>query len=484
MAFIAATAIADERGAERAFERAKGTEPELMAFLSDMPKGGDLHNHVSGAVYSDSMLDAAVKKGLFLDPVTLQFGTDATKVPAAQVVNDDALRYRFLNAVSMRGWMGGGQSGHDHFFATFGYFAAMNAMTEGDIANEVIGRAKQQRLQYMELMFGPMPDAAATEYYRDIPSSTDMARALEILKPRLQKLLPAVKAYLDERDSFAKGIGQRSYTSADEPMTVRWIFSVNRLAPNDAFFASAAAGVFLAANEPTVAAMNILAPEDHPNARTNFDAQMRMLDFLWKNLGRPNMTLHAGELTPAISPPEPMRDRIRKTIELGHARRIGHGDSIAWEDDVNSLLAKMKREGVAVEICLSSNATILGVTGDRHPFHLYRSAGVPVFLNTDDEGVSRSTMTQEWIRAIREQGVGYKDLKEMARNSIEYSFLPGRSLYENRDYRRLAAPFRDARRPSWTPNEAAKEMLAGSEKMKVQLRLERAITEFEDRFPS
>lgn len=209
-----------------------------------------------------------------------------------------------------------------------------------------------------------------------------------------------------------------------------------------------------------------------------------MIDFLWRNLGKPDLTLHAGEITPAISPPEDMRDRIRKTIELGHARRIGHGVSIAWEDDVNGLLAKMRREGIAVEICLTSNASILGVSGDRHPFKLYRQAGVPVFLNTDDEGVSRTTMTLEWIRAVREQGVGYKDLKEMARNSLEYSFLRGPSLYENHDYRRLTVPFRDARKPAWKPDEAAQKSIAASEKIKVQLRFESALTEFETHFPS
>ncbi|CAN5365182.1 hypothetical protein BH11ARM2_BH11ARM2_36550 [soil metagenome] len=232
-----------------------------MVFLQDMPKGGDLHNHVSRAVYSENMLDAAVRKALFFDPATLQFGTDATKIPAANVLNDDALRYRFLNAASMRGWMGGGQSGHDHFFATFGIFgAALDAMAEAAVANEAIGRAKRQHLQYAELMFGPVPYEASAEYYQNIPSSTDMVAALETLRPRLAKLLPAVKTYLDLRDTFATGIGQHSYTSADEPMTARWIYSVNRLSSDDGFFASAAAGIFLAANEPRIAAMNILAP--------------------------------------------------------------------------------------------------------------------------------------------------------------------------------------------------------------------------------
>jgi len=142
----------------------------------------------------------------------------------------------------------------------------------------------------------------------------------------------------------------------------------------------------------------------------------------------------------------------------------------------------MRREGIAVEICLSSNASILGVSGREHPLHLYRSNGVPVFLNTDDEGVSRSTLTLEWIRAIRDQGISYQELKEMARNSIEYSFLRGQSLYQGRSYDHLNPAFLKCRQPSWKPNPAAERLLRSSEKMRVQLRLERAITAFEDRF--
>ena len=68
---------------------------------------------------------------------------------------------------------------------------------------------------------------------------------------------------------------------------------------------------------------DLLAPEDHPFARTHFDTQMRLIDFLWKSFGHPNITLHAGELTLDISPLEAMQSRIRRSVEAGHARRIG-----------------------------------------------------------------------------------------------------------------------------------------------------------------
>jgi adenosine deaminase len=86
-------------------------------------------------------------------------------------------------------------------------------------------------------------------------------------------------------------------------------------------------------------------------------------------------------------------------------------------------MKEMAARKIAVEINLTSNAVILGVTGKDHPLVAYRAAGVPVVLSTDDEGVSRSDMTNEYMRAVTEQGLRYRDLKQMARASLDYSFL-------------------------------------------------------------
>ncbi|TNY08220.1 adenosine deaminase, partial [Escherichia coli] len=88
--------------------------------------------------------------------------------------------------------------------------------------------------------------------------------------------------------------------------------------------------------------------------------------------------------------------------QVAGANRIGHGVSIAYEPEARDLMRRMARDGIAVEINLTSNAAILGVKGRDHPLALYRSEGVPVVLSTDDQGVSRSDMTNEYMRAVRE----------------------------------------------------------------------------------
>ena len=49
---------------------------------------------------------------------------------------------------------------------------------------------------------------------------------------------------------------------------------------------------------------------------------------------------------------------------------------------------------------------------------------MPVVVATDDEGVARSDLTNEYQRAVEEHGLSYGELKGISRNSIEYSFLP------------------------------------------------------------
>ena len=56
-AVAAAQAHADAgQRASRHFESIRRQHPLLLAFLQEMPKGGDLHNHLSGAVYAETLI--------------------------------------------------------------------------------------------------------------------------------------------------------------------------------------------------------------------------------------------------------------------------------------------------------------------------------------------------------------------------------------------------------------------------------------------
>jgi adenosine deaminase len=205
---------------------------------------------------------------------------------------------------------------------------------------------------------------------------------------------------------------------------VRYIFQVLREFPKEQVFAQTLAGFMLANEDPRVVAVNFVQPEHGLTAMRDYHLHMRMVDYMHRLYPRVHIALHAGELASGLVPPEGLRFHIREAIEIGHAERIGHGVSVMYENDPLGLLRLMKQRHIAVEINLTSNDLILGVSGANHPLPVYRKYGVPIVLSTDDEGVSRTHLTQEYQRAVLTYGLSYANLKEIVRNSIEYSFLP------------------------------------------------------------
>ena len=207
----------------------------------------------------------------------------------------------------------------------------------------------------------------------------------------------------------------------------------------------------------------------------DYHLQMRMVDYAKRVYPTVHVTLHAGELAPGLVPPDGLLFHIREAVELGHAERIGHGVDIMYERDSAGLLKEMRDHRIAVEINLTSNDGILGVTGASHPFPVYRKAGVPVSLSTDDEGVSRSDLTHEFQRAVLTYNLTYTDLKELVRNSLEYSFAPGASYWEKTSH--YTAPIAACGGNRQGP--LCVDFLRNNEKARLESDLEDRFAEFE-----
>lgn len=206
---------------------------------------------------------------------------------------------------------------------------------------------------------------------------------------------------------------------------------------------------------------------------------MRMLKFLRPLYPRARVTLHAGELAPGLVPPDGLTFHIRESVMVAGADRIGHGVDIMHETDADELLKEMARRNVMVEICLSSNDLILGISGSRHPLSTYLEYGVPVALATDDEGVARSEISLEFLKAAEDQGLGYLQLKTMARNSLQYAFIAGQSLWsDGRKFVPVGQCARDVADMRLTSN-GCRQFLAGNEKGRLQWQLEQDFNAFE-----
>ena len=109
--------------------------------------------------------------------------------------------------------------------------------------------------------------------------------------------------------------------------------------------------------------------------------------------------------------------------------------------------------------------------------------GVPVALASDDEGVSRSDMTEEYLRAVETYHVAYVDLKRMARQSLEHSFLPGQSLWaDTKVVFRTAPACAGNLLGAEKPSAACEEFLAANERARAQWRLEGEFAKFEKRY--
>jgi adenosine deaminase len=207
---------------------------------------------------------------------------------------------------------------------------------------------------------------------------------------------------------------------------------------------------------------------------------MTMLNYLHSLYPKVHITMHAGELAPGLVPYEGLCCHIHWAVELGHAERIGHGVDIMHEQDPVTLLKKMAADHVMVEIALSSNDLILGISGKDHPFPIYRKYNVPVALSTDDEGVSRIDLTHEYVRAVETYNLRYTDLKQMIRTGMEHSFQQGESLYPTRDaFKVVAAACAKDPLGADKPSASCADFLKSSEKATQQWDLERRLRQFE-----
>jgi hypothetical protein len=479
-----------EPAAARRFESLRKSPPQMFAFLRRMPKGADLHSHLSGAVYAESYVRWAADKRLCVNEATAVLSQPpcdegSGQVAAGTALSNPGLYRRLIDAWSMRNWRLSGLSGHDQFFDSFGKFGAATYGRTGEMLAEVASRAAKGRVLYLELMLTPDGQASG-QLGQKVGWDGDFAGTLGKLRgggiaSAAAAGVEAIREAEVEKDKILKcGTPQ---ADAGCSVTIRYVAQVSRAAALGPVFAQMVTG-FALADDPDskVVALNLVQPEDSLPSMQNFAAQMEMLSFLRPLYPKAHVTLHAGELAPGMVPPEGMNFHIRDSVVKARAERIGHGVAVMNEDDPYGLLREMARRGVLVEICLTSNDTILGVRGEQHPLATYIRYGVPVALATDDEGVARSEITREYLKAAEEQGLGYVQLKTMARNSLHYAFAPGASLWA--DARRFvpAAQCAGDTPGAGSTSNACKQFLAASLKARLQWRLEAEFKSFEGEF--
>jgi aminodeoxyfutalosine deaminase len=125
------------------------------------------------------------------------------------------------------------------------------------------------------------------------------------------------------------------------------------------------------------------------------------------------LTAHAGENTGPES--------IWAALNIG-AERIGHALSAQHDPELMEILSQRQ---VPLELNITSNLR----TGCcpallEHPVRRYFEEGLMITLNSDDPPFFGATLLDEYLLAHREFELSLEQLRELAANSVEASFLP------------------------------------------------------------
>ena len=487
--FLAANAPADQTGAQARFERVKDEPTLLREFLYAFPKGGDLHNHVDGAVYAETYIRWAAEDGKCIDLdsyIVIMPPCDAAagRPAMAEVRYDSDIANRIIDAFSVRNYERRPASGHDQFFSTFRRFIPAGFGREGGILAEARARAARQNILYLELMQSHGMDEA-----RELAAAAPQAFATELpltqssRRPDIEQLAADTMKKLDRIEEQGRAALSCGKEGADPGCGVplRYLAQVIRVFPREQVLAQTLLAFHLIEKDPRYVGLNFVAPEDHPVTLRDYRWQMTMIGELAKGFptAKDAITLHAGELVLGLVPPEHLGWHIRAALDLAGARRIGHGIDIVHDPQARALMRRMAEQGVLVEINFTSNEVILGVSGDRHPFLAYRKHGVPMAFSTDDEGVARIDLTHEYQRAVETYDLSYADLKYFSRNALAYSFLAGDRLLTSTRAGEFTTPCAGADPAGAALGRACRDFLAKSEKAALQWELERRFRAFE-----
>ena len=474
---------ASEAAAAALFDKVVSSPTRLRIFLQQMPKGGDLHNHLGGAPYAEDYLRWAAVSGFCVDDAgTAVLPPPCPETKAVKTLGErDPFGFaRLVDGLSTRGLqkgVGGNEvSGHTQFFASFGRFGPVS---RAEVAKAIVATrrlAAGDRVSYIELTHNPNALIEYTLAAADVPLDASglaamYTREIDAIAPVLKR----AKAELGADEAKVRKSLDCGGAAADPACAVAIHFLAWgwRDLPPARAFRSLILAFAMADSDPRFVGVNIVQPEDWVIALRDYDLHMAMFRFLETKYPRVRRTLHAGELAFGSVPPPDLHNHIRKAIDAG-AQRIGHGTAIAFEDDALGTMARMARDGIAVEINLTSNDVILGVKGGDHPLDLYRRLGVPVVLSTDDEGILRTDMTNEYMRAATEHGLRYPDLKAVARTSLDRSFIPGESLWEKGDVGSVVAACAAS-----LSGQTCQTFLRSSEKARLQVDLEVQFDRFE-----
>ncbi len=322
----------------------------------------DLHLHIDGSVRTQTIFDLAQKAGVKLP------ATDVAGLTHFVRVSPDC---RSLT----------------EFLATFEVFYPLLQSPSAieRITRELCQDLGKDNVIYAELRFAP------------ILNISDLSHSFENMKAVVEAAVRGL-----EEGTASAGIDAGLLLCCYRGFDPRYAVETVRIAHEHREEAARAG------RNPVVVGVDLAGDESRYPA-----SDFREAFALARQFGIP-ATVHAAE----AAGPQSARD----ALDILGAQRIGHGIHI--EDDP-SLLERIIREKIPLEICLTSNLQTATVASlEAHPFRRYLDRGVRVTINTDDPAISDITLSGEWQTAALAYKLSEAEIYKILTNSLEASFAP------------------------------------------------------------
>ncbi|MCY4338867.1 MAG: adenosine deaminase, partial [Gammaproteobacteria bacterium] len=263
--------LAAELDARLHFQQVRHDPALLRGFLYAFPKGGELHNHLDGAIYAESYIRWGAEDGKCIDLENYAVTLPPCDAPAgrpalSEVQFDGNVVNRIIDAFSIRNYERRPVSGHNQFFSTFGRFYPAGFGREGYMLAESSARSARQNMVYLELLQS-WGMAAARQLAADGDEFNPERPLAELVRhPGIEQLAVETITRLDAieqqwRNALACG---QEHADPGCGVTVRYLAQVIRTFPRSQVLAQTLLAYHLIEKDPRYVGLNFVAPEDDP----------------------------------------------------------------------------------------------------------------------------------------------------------------------------------------------------------------------------
>lgn len=404
------------------FTELRQNSPQIKTFCASLPKGGILHTHPYGTMDRSTVLKVLNVFNPTIDRATVQkyiSGTTEKIHPREASFLNSAFYDKPRNFLEIQKLFpkdaeqvvdfffvprditlfGDGVTPFARFLAAFSLPLEMLGILNGNTDNQIA----LEKIIYQDMFLRSLEQRV---------SYIEITRNLPVLKSSRQ--------FVDRYNELLK------WTEDFSSITPRTLISFNRTTLDSAEkrVQQLTTMTQLLSMKPSnyVVGINLMGDESLVSAldAAQFIYGKLLVENEMRSTGL-QATIHAGELGDAKN--------LRDALVFG-VSRIGHGILLTQ----NSMyLELLRREGVALELNLTSNEVLQVVPVARNPFLQFLRLGIPVSLSTDDEGMFLTDPNSECELAILQTDIEYVELKQMMLNSIQTSFADPvlRSSLEN-----------------------------------------------------